>query len=407
MTLLKMAVRNLFRYRRRTLITASALAYGIIMFIFVDSFMSGANEETYRNLREHDTGDAQILASGWWEKKEELSLDYVIEDPAFIEDLLQDDITWSPHIDFPADMLFYRSDGYVEDGNLPVRVRAVDPLRVREIYTQFDDMEEGNMFGPDDSGVLLGSWFAEKLGARVDSFLLLQVKTRYGAHDVIELTVGGIIHTSDMTLNRTAVYIPLNVADEYLEMDGAVTGYTLKADDDEVSSLRDAVGGRARVLGFYELTEDFKAMADISDSIMFVILLFLFIIAAVGVSNTMMMGVFERKYEVGMMRSMGMKDSAILKTFIFEAMGIGFLGVLIGLALSIPLNVFLVNHGLDYTFMFEEFDAGYRTTGVLRGVWKTGSFLACIILGLILSGIMAVFPTRRILKKSISDNLRF
>jgi cell division protein FtsW (lipid II flippase) len=135
-------------------------------------------------------------------------------------------------------------------------------------------------------------------------------------------------------------------------------------------------------------------------------LILIFIIAGVGVSNTMMMGIFERKYEVGMMRSLGMTDRDIMKGLILEAMGIGFIGLTIGVILAIPLNIFLVNHGIDYGFMLKDFDVGYRTTGVLHGKWKISSFIYSALAGLSISGIMAIIPSRRILKKSISENLR-
>lgn len=406
MKLFKLSFLNLFRYHKRTFITASALAYGILMFIFIDSFMSGANEESFRNYRIHDTGDGQILAAGWWEHRDEISLDYIIEDRAVIESVLGDTDAFTPHLDFAADFLFYKSDGFVEDGDLPVVVRAIDPKTAPLVFSQYGEIADGAMIAEDEYGILLGSWFANKLGAAVGAPVLLQIKTRYASTDVIELEVKGIIHTGDSSLNRKAIYIPLSIADEYLEMDGAVTGYTILAKERVLESLPGLLDESVRFLTFHELTYDFQSMAAMSDSFIVVIILLIFIIASVGVSNTMMMGIYERKYEVGMMRSLGMRDREIMRSLILEAMGIGLIGLSIGMILAVPLNVFLVNHGIDYGFMLKDFDVGYRTTGVLHGKWKAGSFIYSAITGITVSGIMAVIPARRILKKPISDNLR-
>lgn len=406
MKLLKLSFLNLFRYHKRTLITASALAYGILMFIFIDSFMAGANEESFRNYRIHDTGDGQVLAAGWWENRDEVSLDYVIEDRAALETALEQVDAFTPHLDFPADFLFYRSDGFVEDGDLPVVVRAIDTVTAPHIFAQYGDIVDGRMLEPDEYGILLGSWFANKLGASPGAPVLLQVKTRYGSTDVIELEVTGIIHSGDSSLNRKAIYIPLAIADEYLEMDGGVTGYTVLAGNKELEALSSGLDDSVRFLSFNDLTYDFQSMAAMSDNFIVIIIFLIFIIASVGVSNTMMMGIYERKYEVGMMRSLGMTDREIMRSLILEAMGIGVLGLSIGIALAIPLNIFLVNHGIDYGFMLKDFDVGYRTTGVLHGKWKAGSFIYSALVGICVSGIMAVLPARRILKKPISDNLR-
>ncbi|MDC7236097.1 MAG: FtsX-like permease family protein [Spirochaetales bacterium] len=406
MKLLKLSFLNLFRYHKRTLITASALAYGILMFVFIDSFMSGANEESFRNYRIHDTGDGQILAAGWWENKDEVSLDYLIEDRTSLEAKLTGLQAYTPHLDFPADFLFYKADGFVEDGDLPVVVRAIDPATAPLVFDQYKHIEDGTMVRDNQYGILLGSWFAGKLGASVGAPVLLQVKTRYGSTDVIELEVTGIIHTGDSSLNRKAVYIPLTIADEYLETDGAVTGYTLLGSDKDLAALKDSLEQGLRYLSFFDLTYDFQSMAAMSDSFIIIIIFLIFVIASVGVSNTMMMGIYERRYEVGMMRSLGMTNREIMNSFILEAMGIGLIGIGIGFALAIPLNVFLVNHGIDYGFMLKDFDVGYRTTGVLHGKWKAGSFLYSAVTGLVVSGIMAVIPARRILTRPIADNLR-
>lgn len=405
MNLLKLSFRNLLRYRRRTLITASALAYGVLMFIFFDSFMSGANAETFRNLKVHDYGDGQILASGWWEQKEELSLDFMIENPSKIEKLLQG-IPHTAHIDFTAELLFYKEDGYVEDGDLPVQVKGIDPETVQDVFEQYDAIIEGEMLKSDDDGILLGSWFSDKLGAKTGAPLLLQVKTKYGSTDVIEVEVSGIIHSPDMTLNRKAVYIPRTLADEYLELDGAVTGFTFLGNEKKMEAIQEKLGPEAEFLSFNDLSYSFQSMAAMSDDFIVVFIFLILIIAAVGVSNTMMMGVYERKYEIGMLRSMGMNEKQILQSFVLEAMGIGITGVIIGLFLAIPLNIFLVEIGIDYSFMFKDFDVGYRTTGVLHGAWKARPFILSISSGILLSGIMALIPARRVLKKSIPENLR-
>ncbi len=406
MKLIKLSYRNLFRYRRRTLITASALAYGILMFIFIDSFMSGANEESFRNYRLHDTGDGQVLASGWWENREEVSLDYIIEDQDSYRTVLDRMDAWTPHLDFPAELLFYRADGFVEDGDLPVRVRAIDPSTAATVFGQYGDIADGRMLKSGEYGCLLGSWFAEKLGAAPGAPFLLEVTTKYGSTDVMEMEVAGIIHTGDSSLNRKAVYIPLDLADEYLETDGGVTGFTVLGGKRQLEELEASLPEGSEFLSFYDLTYDFQAMAAMSDNFIVIIIFLIFVIASVGVSNAMMMGIYERRYEVGMMRSMGMRDSEILRSFVFEAMGIGLLGVLIGVALAVPVNIYMVNYGIDYGFMLKDFDVGYRSTGVLHGMWKASSFIYSSLTGILVSAMMAVIPSRRILKKPISENLR-
>jgi len=405
MNLMTLAYRNLFRYKRRTLVTASALAYGILVFVYVDSFMSGMNEETYRNARAHETGDGKVLAAGWWEHREEISLEYLIQNPQQVSPLLTD-FTFTPHVDFPGEILFYKSNGFVEDGSLPVVVRALDPRTAPAVFQQLNKINQGGLFQPQDRKILLGSWFAQKLKAAPGKALLLKIETRHGMIDVVELEVSGIIHTKDNMINRNAVYIPLDLAQEALELKGALTGFTLLGNPKEVALLGEKMPRRLEVLTFRDLMEEYDSLMEISDGVLQVILLLIVLIAAVGVTNTMMIGIFERKREVGMLRSLGMEDKDLLAMFIWEAVFIGVTGVVIGIILSLPINYFMVYYGLDYTFMFDEMDFLYRTTGYIRSVWKPLSYMYAALMGMVIAGLMAIVPARRILKKSIPDNLR-
>ncbi len=375
------------------------------MFLFMDSFMTGIEEESVRNYRNHETGDFQVLARGWWEKREELPLDYLIEDTQRVEEALEG-LAYTPHIDFIGEMIFSRGEGFLEEGSLYVQPRAIDPEGVGEVFTQFGDIVEGRMLQKDEEGVLLGSWFARELGARVGAQVNLSVTGRYGGRDFMTLEVVGIINSPDSTLNRQAFYLPLGVADYYLEMEGAVTGYSVKGRPESLETLQAALPPQGAYLSFEDLTYAFQALGVLRNGFVGIMVLFIFIIAYVGVSNTLMISLYERRFEIGMMRSFGMGDGQIILTFVWEAMGIGLLGVLIALLLALPLNAFMVNHGIDYSFILDDFSAGYRTTGVLKGVWKPLSFGIVIPLGMVLAGITALWPSVRILRRSIPENLK-
>ena len=79
--LLQLAFKNLTRYKRRTLITAFAIAVGIAMFIYVDSMLAGAEYESVRNLRWYETSSARIMADGYWEERYSMPLDLSLEAP--------------------------------------------------------------------------------------------------------------------------------------------------------------------------------------------------------------------------------------------------------------------------------------------------------------------------------------
>ena len=150
-----------------------------------------------------------------------------------------------------------------------------------------------------------------------------------------------------------------------------------------------------------DLARDYLAIVEAKQGGTGMILFLVFIIAAVGVSNTMLMAMYERMRELGMMRSLGMKDRHILFCFLFEAGGIGLIGSVVGLIMGSLVNVYIVNVGFDFGFMFRDMDIGYRLASVMRGAWSSSTMLKAFFSGIGLSMLVAYVPVRRALKLDI------
>ncbi len=126
--ILQLAVKNLSRYKRRTIITSVAIAVGLMMYIIVDSILGGgATLESMRNLRWYETASLRIYADGYWEDRAFLPLETSIENPESLIPLVEEEQGIATvRTTFAADMILY-SDDFGEDGNMSVRVTAIDP----------------------------------------------------------------------------------------------------------------------------------------------------------------------------------------------------------------------------------------------------------------------------------------
>jgi len=165
--LISLAFKNLTRYKRRTLITAGAIAFGLMMYIFIDSMLMGAEIESVRNLKWYETSSARIFDEEYWDNRYQLPLDLNIEDPYRIIDMLAEEgIPASPRIVISGDMML-NMDDFGEEGNLAATVTAIDPERDFEVFHYGDTLVDGRFLKPGDDGILLGSWFAEDIGAEV------------------------------------------------------------------------------------------------------------------------------------------------------------------------------------------------------------------------------------------------
>jgi ABC-type lipoprotein release transport system permease subunit len=141
--ILQLAVKNLSRYKRRTIITAVAIAVGLMMYIIVDSILRGASLESMRNLRWYETASLRVYAEGYWEDRAFLPLENSIEDPASIMSLVEGEQgVATVRTTFAAEMILY-SDDFGENGNMNVKVTAIDPTQDFEVYRFEDTLVEG------------------------------------------------------------------------------------------------------------------------------------------------------------------------------------------------------------------------------------------------------------------------
>ncbi|MFP4432223.1 MAG: ABC transporter permease [Spirochaetaceae bacterium] len=415
MSLPNLAWKNMLRYGRRTAITAAAIAVGLVAYIAMDSLLVGMDLESERNLIWYETGTAKVLHEGYWEEHEELPLDLAIAEPErLVEDLEEAGVPATPRIVFQAELVVRRNP-YPEDGSLQVRGYGVDPDRDGTVFRIDEHLVAGRRLKPGEAGVVLGAILADRLGAEVGFPLIIVTRTAEGYFQTIDAEVVGIVKTPNPVVDRSSVYLPLDVARLYLQMEDKATEIALRLPEtaklhESLSQARGAIGagaGELSVLSWRELAADYVALAETKKSGSGIILFLVFVIAVVGISNTMIMAVFERTREIGTLRALGMPDRRVRLLFLYEAGAVGFLGSIAGLIVGAGVVYALVRWGIDYSAMLENMDIGYRTAGIMRGAWNPAAFVRALVSGVLVSAASAYLPTNHAVRRSVPDCLRY
>jgi ABC-type lipoprotein release transport system permease subunit len=413
--LFALAWKNLSRYSRRTLITAGALAVGVAVFIWMDGWLVGADLESRRNIVWYEAGSAKLMTRPYFDDLQSMPLKEVIEEPAAVEQALEGlpGVATARRVSFAGE-LFVSLGQDAGEGSLFVKAVALDPQTDGRVFRLEETLQEGRFLEAGQPQLLLGEWLARDLGAKVGDWVTLRARSRYGAFQTLDLQVVGILNCPNPMINQGMVFLPLEVADEALQMEGAVTEIAVSFPEWQDPAARLA-GIRARLAGFpelvladwQELAKDFLAIAEGKRAGTSMLLFLVFIIAAVGISNTMLMAVFERVREIGMMRALGMRDGAIRLAFLLEAGGIGLVGSLAGLALGAALNWVMVRWGLDLSAWVGEMQIGYRVHSVFRSAWHPQALIGALLFGVLASMLISFIPSSRALKMRITDCLRY
>jgi len=413
--LLSLAWKNLLRYRRRTLITAVALATGVAVFVWMDGWLVGMERDSQRNIVWYETGSAKIMNRRYFEERERLPLKEVIEDPAAVEQALAGSrVATARRGSFSAE-LFVSLGEQGGQGSLFVTAVGLDPDTDGRVFRLEETVREGRFLRGGQPELLLGQWLARDVGAEVGEWVTLRARTRYGAFQTLDLQVTGILNCPNPMINQGMVFLPLELVDELLQMEGTVTEIALAYPEPEGrDSAPGGDGIRARLaavpglvtVDWQELASDFLAMAAGERTATSVLLLLIVIIAAVGVSNTMLMAVFERVREIGMIRALGMRDRSIRVMFLLEAGGIGLVGSLAGLTLGAALNWVMVRWGLDFSGWTGNMQIGYRVHGIYRAAWHPQALVAAPVFGVLVSMAISLLPSSRALRMPVTDCLR-
>ena len=413
--LLRLSWKNLSRYINRTLITASAIGFGLGLFLFMDSILIGAEKDSERNLVWYETASVRLYQQNNVADRDKLNLKHLINNPQPILDALTEQgMRVTARTAFAAEAIV-RKDPFPEDGSLLVRVFAVDALTDTDVYrTGQEILPGGQWLTPGGNGVVLGAWLAEDIGAEVGFPITLVTRTKDGAYQTLDVDVVGLINTGNPIVNRTNVLIDRAFADQQLRLNGAVTqidiAFSVTAD---ANAMRDLVLAALpaeddvlTALTWRDLAENFLNLVAAKRSGSSSILGLVFLIAMVGITNTMMMAMYERRRELGMMKALGMTPREIAATLIFEAGGIGVIGSSFGMIIGGLLVWFMVSIGIDFSFLLRDMDVGYRISSVFHGIFRPSIFVVAFITGVVISMVVALIPARQALKMSITDCLR-
>ena len=417
--LLMLAWRNLSRHRRRTMITTIALAFSVAVLIFTDSMLRGVDQESQRNLMWYETGSGRVVTRAQADDPDQVALKHELVDYRPLTTALNEmGVANTPRISFVGELFF-------GEGSLPTRLVGVDPATDDNVFRLRDSLTAGSEYlESGQPGLILGAWMTDDLGISLGDVVEVRTRTRHGAMQVLELELVGILLSPNPTVNRGVGFLPLDVAQYDLEMEGvteivlgalparlgrpvAVPSGTFLARavermNEELASQFPGV----TVLGWPVLARDYLALMESESSSNGLLLFLVFLIAAVGISNTMLIAVYERIREFGMMRALGMDDASIRAAMVLEAGIIGLLGSLTGLVLGAAATFWLVNWGLDMSGLYGATSVGYRVAGVFRGAWNPGTMVTAVVFGVLASMAIALLPARRALRLDVVQCLR-
>lgn len=350
MKLTGIAIRNIKRNRKRSLLSITATALATLVIVFMFSIVGGLKLDMKNIAYDYNTGQVIIRNRNFDEKV--FSLDDAVDDYAKVLDLLKtenSDLKISPRIKFPSTVI--KGEKNFQAMGVGVNFESeYEFLDLREKITE-------GVMPADPREVIMGSGLAHELGLSIGDRFTPITLTRKGASAGITYRISALARFSDSKFTNKTFIVSLDKLPVMLRMEGAVSEILIKGLDDKNIGLTAEKINKLLTENEFEYLEALSwkdvgpgyGLLMLMENLYNIIAFVFFALASTVIANTMLMVVFERKKEIGTITSLGMSEKEVVRLFFLEALYLGLIGaaagVLIGIVLVLPLSV----SGIDFS----------------------------------------------------------
>jgi len=395
--LITIAWRNLWRNHRRSLIMLAAIAFGVWGMIWMTSLMRGMVDQMIDDAINTLSGHVQIHATGYLDDPSIEHTLPAVANNADLESLLNSEkvTAWSQRIRVPA---VVRSERDVYG----VTLIGIDPQREKGLSFIADSVTDGNYLDAvDDKHVLLGRKLVEKLETKLGRRIVLMSQDPDNNLAERGFRIGGI-YDADLEATETSyVFAGIETVRKMLKMGSGVSEVSLLGHDyrnvDGLASDVRAVADGEETKTWLELDPYMASMLGVMDGFILVWFSVIFLALSFGLINTLLMAVFERTREIGLIQALGMPPGNILYMVLIESVIMLLIGLIAGNLLT-WLTILPIRDGIDISGVAEGLEwAGMSST--LLPVVKSSDVLLANGIVLVLGIAASLFPAWRASRK--------
>ncbi len=361
MHLNRMAVRNLLRNKRRTLITAFSVAFGLLLSVT----FTASGDYSYTNMINTSVtmglGHLTIEPPGY---NDTPTLDKRLVDADGMKQktLATGDVE-AAFVRIMGQAMF--AAGAKNVGGMFI---GIDPAAETARYNIFiRNLQEGKIFTENDGrGIVIGARMAEKLNVGLGKKVVYTVTDKNGELTSEVSRVSGIFKTGDDAVDGSVALLPIDRVRRTLRYEPQAASFVaiFLNDHRKVAGVRKELAeiftrDSAAVLTWNETQADLAGIIAIDRFFNYLLQFLIGLLIAAGITNTQLMSVLERTREFGVMIAIGMSPLQLVRMILIESFWIGVFGLLLGIAITIPWYAYMSEVGIDLgRHIGEDYSAG-------------------------------------------------
>ncbi len=384
-----LAWRNLWRNHRRTLIMLAAITVGVWAMIFMTALMRGMVDDMLLNGIRNLPGEVQIHHP---EYRDDPGINNSIAtaDEKLVKALqIPEIIAWTSRVRVPAVISSERD-------SRGITLLGVEPESETQLGFDVDSIIEGRFLkDSNDSGLVIGAKMAERLETRLGKRVVIMSQDPDNNIADRGFRIVGIYKAKMASLEELYAYAGLTTVQKLLNIENkvseiAITGNDYRHVEGWYPVIKKAAGENLQTLPWYQADTYLGAMLAMMDGFVLVWIVVIFLALSFGLVNTLVMAVFERIREIGLMQALGMRPSLILYQILIESFLLLFIGLLLGNVVAVG-TIIPLQDGIDISAVAQGMEM-MGTSSVLYPALKLNDMLLANVIVIVLGLLTSILP---------------
>ncbi len=409
----RMAWRNLWRHRTRTLIMTSAVAFSYALFLVSMGMGDDGHQQMLEAAAEGAGGDILVHADGYWDTR---SSDLVIRDGEAILDA----VASAPGVKAAIPRVLISGLVSSPVGNRPLMLQGIVPEKEEALRDYSEDLARGEWLTESsrDDPVILGITIVEKLELELGDRVVLTASGPDGEITRALFHLTGVLESGLPEMDQNLGLTTLAAAREAVGMEGMLTQIgvvqepAMESDAvaEAVRTRTAAVGDGLEVLPWEEAIPEMVGFIEIDDAFLYIYIMVIFVVVAFAIANTFLMAVMERVREFGLLNALGLRGSGVARLLLAETVLMTVLAMAVGFVLGYAGHLAIDHFGIPVALWgVEEMEVSGVDFAdmVMRSTITPFKWVAASVMVALITLGSAVYPAWKASRLAPSEAMRF
>jgi len=404
---LRLAWRNIWRHRRRTIIVVLAMGLGLAMMMMYDGLVVGFNQAIYGNAIKVLGGNIQIHAAGYRTEANQSPLLPLKNDQEVVK-------VAQAHPGVLVASRRIKTGGLASsrEGAFAVSITGIEPEKEVEVNLAAQFVIAGRYLASDDKDLIfIGKGLADAMDVQVGDRITLTGQATHQQMRRRTMTVVGIYDLGLPDIEKRTIFVSLGEAQDLYNLSNTSTevAITLK----QLGQEGEVIAALKPILSGYEIESwdvnypELQSALSTKGGVMNIFSVIILLIAGIGILNLLLMAVYERTREIGILGALGLKPRQISLLFILEGTMMGLVGIAAGIGMGLLFNGLLRQVGLDYSQFSNVASFMALVGGRIYPDWGLDKIIGRSLTVAIIAALAAFIPAREAAQREPAEALHY